>query len=925
MKSMRVQAIVLATAAVAGYGGAAAFSALALPPLAEGTDFGPGDGLTRIVLTANAGAFDSALLERLESVDGVVSAQGLHGGRALVATEGMAPQHLETVSGVADAEFSVSVPVLGTISDPYYPQYGWNLENTGANHHNQPVAGVPDADMDATDGWGVGTGAGRIVAVVDSGFDSDHPDLQGALWTNPDETCGSVDRDRNGLAGDCHGWNFYTNTADVDNGTMGSHGASVSGVVGARAGNGVGSAGVAPGVSIMPLVIGGGSTVDVNLGAQAIRYAVDHGADVINASWGGAFSGWPLANLQDAVAYAAAHDVLVVAAAGNDAANRDTSILYPASLPDANVVTVGSSTAGDTVSPSSAYGAAAVDLFAPGYLVATTWNDGGTRLVSGTSIAAPHVAAAYALYRAQRPDAGYTELKQALLDDVDTLPAFTGRSVTGGRLTMSRLTGSSSESVTYAFTSMTSPAGVVSPAIGVTGPTTPGDYEVAFGLGMEHDGEIWALADKAVTLGGTTVTTDDTGEAVFVLGTRSWLDGTGLAPTMALGDGRYVLTVQTYRDGAPVGRAYSAPLLVGSAVPAPGDSTPDGTSPGDSTPGTSTPGTSTPSTPTPSTPTPGTPTPSTPAPGGSTPGGGSPGGTTLPATGTITMPRSSTPSGPGTSTPGDGSTPGGSTPGERAPSTPGGSTPDGSMPGGSTPGSSTPDTTAPGGSTPGGSAPGGSTPDGSTPRTTAPGTPDPQGPVPGTTTYPRVGVFSITSLSPNVVDVAGGTTVTITGLALPAGPTVRVGATARATVVSATTTRLTFRVPARVAGVYDVWVFAPDGRSTQLSDALTYAAAIGGTEPGDDGAGSPPDGSTPESPTPGTTPGGPTPDGSSPGGPTPGGTAPGGATPESPASGATPVVRSGPAGERLVRSARFAGLRAIWSLDCSSSCTGVAI
>ncbi|WRL63364.1 S8 family serine peptidase [Blastococcus brunescens] len=374
---------------------------------------------------------------------------------------------------------------------------------------------VVDADVDATDGWATGTGAGRIVAVVDSGFDSDHPELAASLWTNPDESCGSTDTDGNGLAGDCHGWNFYTNSADVDNGSLGTHGASVAGVIGGRAGNGVGTAGVAPEVTMMPLVIGGGDTVDVNLGARAIRYAVDHGADVITASWGGTFTGAPLQALKDAVAYAAAHDVVVVAAAGNDAMNRDTDIMYPASLPDPNVITVGNSTAGDTVSPSSAYGATNVDLFAPGHLVLTTWNDGGVRLVSGTSIAGPQVAAAYALYRAQMPAAGYAEVKQALLDDVDPLPAFSGKSVTGGRLTMSRLTGTPTESATYAFTSMTSPAGVVSPAIGVTGPTTAGHYSVVLGLGMEDGGTIWALSGKSVTLGGASVATDDAGDAVF--------------------------------------------------------------------------------------------------------------------------------------------------------------------------------------------------------------------------------------------------------------------------------------------------------------------------------------------------------------------------------------------------------------------------
>jgi hypothetical protein len=897
MKSKRVQAVVLTTAVVAGYAGAAVYSALAQPALEIATDFGPGDGLTRLVLTADAGSFDAAALEALGALDGVVSAQSVYAGRALVAADDLVPQDFVGVPGVAHAEFSTSVPVLGTISDPYYPQYGWNLENTGTNHYNQPVPGVADADMDATDGWAVGTGVGRIVAVVDTGFDSDHPDLQGALWTNPEESCGSVDRDGNGFAGDCHGWNFYSNTPDVDNGSLGTHGASVSGVVGARADNGVGSAGVAPGITIMPLVVGGGDTMDVTLAARAIRYAVDHGADVINASWGGAFSGFPLQALKDAVAYAAEHDVLVVAAAGNDAADRDTDIRYPASLTDPNVVTVGSSTAGDTMSPSSAYGAASVDLFAPGYLVATTWNDGGMRLVGGTSIAAPHVAAAYALYRAQMPDAGYAELKQALLDDVDPLPAFTGKSVTGGRLTMSRLTGTPTDSVTYAFTSMTAPAGEVTPSIGMTGPAAAGAYEVVLGLGMEDDGEIWALADKDITLDGVTVSTDDAGDARFPLGSFAGFPAGGLSPSMELGDGRYVVTVQLYRDGEPVGRTSAAPLLVGSSVPAPGGTSPGGTPPGGTAPGGTAPGGTTPG---------GT------APGGTAPGGTTPGSGTAP--GGSTPPDSSAPVGPGDGGavpvgPGTPTDPG-TAPGDD-PGTPpaGGSIPtDPSAP--VVPGTPTPGTgTSPG--TPPIESGGGTPPaTGGTPAPSAPGTTTPGAVSPGPDTkyYDQVGPFKITSLSPSRVSVTGGAQVTIRGLALPANPRVRIGATASAVVLSATSTQVVFRVPARTAGDHDVWVFAQDGTSYTLDAALTYFDPSAGSAPED-----PADSGSGTTPAPG-------------GGTTP---APGGGTTPAPGGGAAPetapVVRTGPSGERLVRSAKFGALSTIWSVDCSSSCAGVAI
>jgi hypothetical protein len=264
---------------------------------------------------------------------------------------------------------------------------------------------------------------------------------------------------------------------------------------------------------------------------------------------------------------------------------------------------------------------------------------------------------------------------------------------------------------------------------------------------------------------------------------------------------------------------------------------------------------------------------------------------------------------PGTSpgTPGSGS--GGSDTDEGTPELPPGTT----TPGGSTPGGA-------GGGTSPGSTPDTSTPDTSTPDTSTPGTPAPTAPVPGTTTYPEVGAFRITSLSPNVVDTAGGTTVVVRGLTMPTNPVIRIGATARATLVSSSSTRVTFRVPARSAGVYDVSIFAADSRSTVLSNALTYVEEVGGgAVPGDDG------GTTPD----GSTPGGTTPDGTSPGGTAPGGTPPGGSTPDDGDPGSTPgtdpVVRSGPAGERLVRSAKFSGLRSIWSMNCSSSCTGVAI
>ena len=892
MKITRVQAVVLASALVAGYTGAAVVSAWSAPAIQVAEGFGPGDGLTRYVVRAAAGPATDQLLTELGAVDGVVSAQLLHGGAALVATDGLAPHHLEAVPGVADAEFSPQVPVLGAVTDPYFPQYGWNLDNTGINFYNQ--AGTADADVDAPAGWDGGTGQGRIVAVLDTGFDSAHLDLAGALWTNPAEPCGTSDTDGNGLAGDCHGWNFAANNADVDNGSLGEHGTAVSGVVGARANNGVGSAGVAPDVTIMPLVIGSGEGVDVVLGAQAIRYAVDHGADVINASWGGAFSGYPLQLLRDAVAYAAAHDVVVIAAAGNDQGNRDTSILYPASLTDPNVITVGSSTAADGVSASSAYGATSVELFAPGNLVATTWNDGGYRLVSGTSIAAPHVAAAYALYRAQRPDAGYAEVRQALLGDVDPVAAFEGRSVTGGRLTLRHLAEDTPAEIGYRFASMTAPAGPVTPRVTATGDESPGDWSVTLGLGMEADREIWAVADKALTLGGATVTTDDAGEATFDLGLADSPADLDLSPTLELGNGRYVLSVQLHRDGDPAGHTFAAPLLIGTAA----ETDPGGS---DGGPGT----------------------------GGSDDGGSDDGGSGDGGSGDDSGGSEGGSDGPGTddggsgdSGSGDSGSGGGSDDGDSDRGADDGSDDADGAPGDGPGGDDRSDDSADGPSDGSDGADGSPGPvdgaDGSDPGdgsggsdggSEAPGDAEDRddsvdGPPTddgGSVTYPGVGPFRITGMSPIRVDTAGGTQVTLTGTALPLDARVRIGETAAAAVVRSSATELVFVAPARVAGVYDVHVFARDDRTSVLEDALTYTdAPIGPGSGADDDGGN--------------------------GTPGPGGSGSDPGTDDGSAGDGEPVVRSGPNGERLVRTTKFAALGwSFWTLDCSTSCSGMVL
>ncbi|MCZ2821769.1 S8 family serine peptidase [Modestobacter sp. VKM Ac-2977] len=882
-RGVRVVAVV--AAALTGFGGAAAVDALAGPglPIAVADGFGTGDGLTRYVVTAAAGDVTPQFLAELDQLDGVDSAQSLFEATALVATDGISAQTLRSLPGVADVELSPSVPVLGTVSDPYAVRYGWNLENTGTNVHEQEAKA--DADIDVTDGWAASTGKGIVIALTDTGFDSDHPDLAGSLWTNPSCT---GDADGDGLTGDCHGWNFYTNSADVDNGVDGSHGASVAGVLAARAGNGIGSAGVAPEATIMPLVIGSGESVNVDLAAKAIRYAVDHGATIINASWGGQFTGSALTNLQSAIAHAASKGVLIVAAAGNDALDRDSSKFYPASSPDDNLIVVGSSNAVDGVSASSAYGATSVDLFAPGNKVATTWNDGSYRLVSGTSIAAPHVAAALALYRTTMPTATAAELKAALLADVDPITAFQGKSVTGGRLTLSQL--APETGVGYRFTSMRATAGPVTPQLRATGPELAGDYELVLGLGMERGGEVWALSGEEVTIAGTTLTTDDAGQVTVPLGTLTTAEGLELAPSLDLAPGRYALSAQMHVDGQPFGGTFAAPLLV-SATSTP---SPDGiTTPAPTTPGAGSGDGDDPSTGVGS---------DTDSPG--TDGSGTaPSGTDGSGTGGSGTGGSGTDGGSGSDSGTDGSDTGSAGPGTGVtPDAPATTPPSTGAPVPTDPNTGTgaesgsgadgadnadaPLDTVPDSGTDSGTPPGpGTSPGGGSGDTTPP---------PSVITYPEVGSFGLTSISPAVVSTAGGTRVTVTGTNVPDGARVRIGDTREATVVSSDSTSVVFTAPDLVAGVYDVSVFGPSGpESSVLADGLTYVEepAGGGTAPDTD------DGSTPDS---GSTPG--------------------------TGGGSSLVTAVGPNGERLVRSAAFGRLgSSFWSLDCSTSCRGVLL
>lgn len=301
------------------------------------------------------------------------------GVRILQVPEQAEARVIEALSKNPNFEFAEPdylASIILTPNDPYYSAYQWHL----------PKVAAPTA-------WDTTTGAANVtIAVVDSGVQATHPDLAGRVLA---------------------GYDFANNDADPadDNG----HGTAVAGVAAAQGNDGIGVAGAAWNVAILPVKTmsssGSGSYSAI---ANGITYAADRGAKIINLSLGGTASS---STLQNAVAYAWSKGCLIVAAAGN---NGSSTTVYPAAYP--NVVAVSATTSSDTLASFSSYGSF-VDLSAPGQDITTSWLNSSYVTISGTSFSSPLTAGVAALALSRNPALSNTQLAALLAGNTDDLGA----------------------------------------------------------------------------------------------------------------------------------------------------------------------------------------------------------------------------------------------------------------------------------------------------------------------------------------------------------------------------------------------------------------------------------------------------------------------------------------------------------------------
>ena len=386
----------------------------------------------------------SDVINTLNSKYGVTKAEKLFnkagsGTSIMSSSQGLSKIYKVTLSGNVDiqkvaeevsqdpnveyAEPNGFFKICVTPNDPYYNRQ-WGLSK-----------------ILASEGWDSKSGDPSIViAVIDTGVDYDHQDLRSNIWSNSGEIKNNgIDDDGNGYIDDHIGWDFVSvpqswvavgedpGPADNNPYDFVGHGTHVSGIAAGRTNNGVGAAGTTWDSKIMPLRAGyaasdGYGYLEFDDAAEALYYAADNGADIINMSWGATYDS---SLIRDAIAYAKDKGVVLIASAGNVISEIATKPYYPAYYD--GVIAVAATDENDKLSiwswtVFSNFGDW-VDVCAPGTYIYSTLPGNNYGYYSGTSMAAPFVAGLAALVKSKNPSFTAVQIEEKIKASADNVEA----------------------------------------------------------------------------------------------------------------------------------------------------------------------------------------------------------------------------------------------------------------------------------------------------------------------------------------------------------------------------------------------------------------------------------------------------------------------------------------------------------------------
>lgn len=350
-----------------------------------------------------------------------------------LATYVSAPEALATLQQSNLLEFAERDVVARAVKTPNDPMFNklWSFNNTDN----------PGVDIHALEAWDMATGSETIVvAVIDTGADLAHNDLKANIWVNKKEIPDNgIDDDKNGLIDDYNGYNFNQNLPHPQD-DMG-HGTHCSGTIGAVGNNGLGIAGVNWKLRIMPLKFlnaqGSGQFGDA---VRALDYAIKMGAHMSSNSYGGDMYS---AALEASIRAAKKANHLFVCAAGNAGRDIDEEPTYPASYKVENVLAVAAHDNQDQMAWFSNFGIKTVPIAAPGVDIYSLAIGQSYQLMSGTSMACPHVAGIAALAASYNPALlkDVVKFRNLLASEkvVEKGSEYEGKVTTGGRINAAKV------------------------------------------------------------------------------------------------------------------------------------------------------------------------------------------------------------------------------------------------------------------------------------------------------------------------------------------------------------------------------------------------------------------------------------------------------------------------------------------------------